>query len=151
MVFRKQPPSLASIKRNRNVININKEHDESLTRLEHVAIFISSHVGTPSFFFAIITWTVVWLLWNTFAPVNLRFDPVPACVAWLFISNMIQISLMPMIMVAQNLQSRHAEKRAERAFEVDQRTEQVAEAILQHLEYQTSILLSIEEQLKVIG
>jgi len=37
---------------------------------------------------------------------------------------MIQICLMPLIMVGQNLQSKHAEIRAENDFEVNQRAEQ---------------------------
>jgi len=47
------------------------------------------------FFFIIAVWTIVWLGWNTLAPSNVRFDPAPAFVLWLFISNLIQIHLMP--------------------------------------------------------
>ena len=43
-----------------------------------------------------------------FAPTDLRFDPYPAFVLWLFISNMIQIFLMPLLMVGQNLQAKRA-------------------------------------------
>lgn len=53
------------------------------------------------------------------APKDMRFDPYPAFVLLLFISNMIQISLMLLIMVGQNLQSIHAEIRAETDFEVN--------------------------------
>jgi uncharacterized membrane protein len=64
-----------------------------------------------------------WLTWNTLAPASARFDPYPAFVFWLFISNMIQIFLMPLIMVGQNLQSKHAEIRAENDFEVNVKAE----------------------------
>ena len=48
------------------------------------------------------------------------FDPFPAFVAYLLISNTIQILLMPLIMVGQNLHGRHAETRAELDFEINQ-------------------------------
>jgi uncharacterized membrane protein len=53
---------------------------------------------------------------------------------WLFLSNLIQIFLMPLIMVGQNLQGRHAEARAEADFEVNTKAEREIEAILLHLE-----------------
>jgi uncharacterized membrane protein len=46
-------------------------------------------------------------------PNSVRFDRYPAFVLWLFISNMIQLFLMPLIMIGQNIQSRAADKRAE--------------------------------------
>jgi hypothetical protein len=39
--------------------------------------------------------------WNLLAPKDLQFDPAPAFVFWLFISNVIQLLLMPLIMVGQ--------------------------------------------------
>jgi len=83
------------------------------------------------------------LAWNTVGPSNLRFDPLPAFALWLFISNMIQIFLMPLIMVGQNLQGRHAELRAEADFEVNVKAEREIEAILMHLENQNKLILKI--------
>jgi uncharacterized membrane protein len=88
------------------------------------------------FFLIIFAWTMVWLGWNALAPKQARFDPFPAFVLWLFISNMIQIFLMPLIMVGQNLQSRHSEARAESDYEVNVKAEREIEAILMHLEAQ---------------
>src|SRR3984885_3233427 len=84
-----------------------------LTALNRLALWITLHVGSMGFFIAIFTWTVLWLFWNMFAPKSLRFDPYPGFVLWLFISNMIQLFLMPLIMIGQNVQSRHADLRAE--------------------------------------
>lgn len=81
--------------------------------LNRLALFITRHVGTMGFFLLIFGWTTIWLAWNLLAPRPLRFDPGPAFVFWLFISNMIQIFLMPLLMVGQNLQAEHAELRAE--------------------------------------
>ena len=67
--------------------------------------------------------------WNIFAPMTLRFDPYPAFVFWLFISNMIQIFLMPLIMVGRNLQSKHTEIRAETEFEINLKSEKEIEEL----------------------
>ncbi len=91
----------------------------------------------------ILAWTGLWLGWNTLAPHGFRFDPFPAFVLWLFISNMLQIFLMPLIMIGQNLQGRHAEIRAESDFEVNVKAEREIEAILLHLEHQNELMLKI--------
>jgi len=60
---------------------------------------------------------------------------------------MIQILLMPLIMVGQNLQGNHAELRAESDYEVNVKAEREIEAMLQHLEQQTQLLLTITTHL----
>lgn len=128
--------------------NVNREQEEKLGRLERLALFITRRVGTMGFFFTILTWTVTWLTWNTIGPASERFDPFPAFVLWLFISNMIQISLMPLIMVGQNLQGRHAEARADNDFDVNVKAEREIETILQHLENQDKLILQILHRLE---
>jgi len=128
--------------------NANIEHQQNLSSLDKLAIWITDHVGTMGFFAIIFTWTVAWLGWNMFAQVSLRFDPYPAFVLWLFMSNMIQIFLMPLIMIGQNMQSRHAEIRAEADFDVNIKAEMEIETILMHLENQNKIMLRILEQLE---
>jgi len=81
------------------VRDVNVELRESLSPLERLALVVTEKVGTMGFFLIILVWTIVWLGWNVFAPEDLRFDPFPAFVLWLFISNLIQIHLMPLIMV----------------------------------------------------
>jgi uncharacterized membrane protein len=100
------------------------------------------------FFLIIFGWTVLWLSWNMFAPQHVRFDPYPAFVLWLFISNMIQIFLMPLIMIGQNLQGRHAEARAEADFDVNTKAELEIETILLHLENQNKVMLEILTRLE---
>ena len=78
---------------------------------------------------------------------HFRFDPVPGFILWLFISNMIQIFLMPLIMVGQNLDARHSEARAEADFEVNLKAEREVETILMHLENQNQLILHILERL----
>jgi len=71
------------------------------------------------------------------------FDPFPAFVAYLLISNVIQILLMPLIMVGQNLQGRHSELRAEHDLEVNVRAEEEIEVILLHLDLQQELLMEL--------
>ena len=125
------------------VRNINIEHREALTGLEKLAMVITDRVGTMGFFFAIFFWTVFWLAWNTVGPAFGRFDPFPAFVLWLFISNMIQIFLMPLLMVGQNLQGKHSEARAENDYEVNVKAEREIEVVLMHLEAQNELILKI--------
>jgi len=145
-----QPPkSLEELKKLRKPMrNVNVEHHQHLSKLERLALWITQHVGTMGFFLIIFGWTVLWLSWNIFAPKQLQFDPFPAFVLWLFISNMIQIFLMPLIMIGQNLQGRHQEARAELDFEVNTKAEREIETILQHLENQNQLILDILHKLE---
>lgn len=128
--------------------NVNVRHKESLSVLEKIAVKVTDYVGSMGFFLIIFLWTLLWLGWNTLAPQHFRFDPFPAFVLWLFISNMIQIFLMPLIMIGQNLQGRHAERRAESDFEVNIRAEKEIEVILMHLTHQNELILKILEHIE---
>ena len=139
-----QPKTLEELKKLRAPLqNANVIHRQHMSKMAKLAIWITEHVGTMGFFFIIFIWTAVWLAWNSLGPKDTRFDPYPAFVLWLFISNMIQIFLMPLIMVGQNLQSTHAEIRAEADFEINTKAELEIEAILQHLENQNTLIMEI--------
>ncbi len=129
--------------------NVNKEARARLSPLDKLAVWITLRVGTMGFFLIIVGWTVLWLGWNLLAPSNLQFDPPMAFVFWLFISNMVQIFLMPLIMVGQNIQGRHSELRADRDLDVNIKAEREIEIIMEHLEYQNTILIAMVEKLGV--
>jgi uncharacterized membrane protein len=122
-------------------------HKENLSKLDKLACWITDHVGTMGFFIVIFVWTVTWLSWNMFAPKDLRFDPYPGFVLLLFLSNMIQIFLMPLIMIGQNLQASHSDARAEADFDVNTRAETEIENILLHLENQNQLIMEILNRL----
>ena len=69
--------------------NTNHLFKNDLKPSERFAIWITDRIGTIGFFLIIFIWTVLWLGWNMIAPKDVRFDPYPAFVLWLFISNMI--------------------------------------------------------------
>lgn len=142
-------PSIDELKKNfKPIRNVNVHHKENLSPVNKLALWITTHVGSMGFFFVIFCWTVSWLSWNTLAPKEWRFDPFPAFVLWLFISNMIQIFLMPLIMVGQNLQSKHSELRAEQDFSINKKAEQEIETILMHLENQNELIIKISAHLE---
>jgi uncharacterized membrane protein len=139
-----QPKSLIELKKKRKpILNVHKVHEKKLSKIDRLAVWITDHVGTMGFFLIIFVWTFLWLGWNSIGPKSLRFDPFPAFVLWLFMSNMIQIFLMPLIMIGQNLQSEHAEIRAESDFEINTKAELEIETILMHLENQNIIIEKI--------
>lgn len=149
MIKHRNVKTVEEIKRDQQPVrNINQEHRKSLSKLDKIALVITEKVGSMGFFMIIFTWTALWLGWNSLAPDHLKFDPFPAFVLWLFISNMIQIFLMPLIMVGQNLQSGHAELRAEADFEINRKAETEIETILMHLENQNVLILQILDQIK---
>jgi uncharacterized membrane protein len=143
------PLSLEEIKKSRKPLrNVNQIHRERLSSLDLFAVWITEHVGTMGFFLVIFFWTIIWLGVNTILPSEFHFDPFPAFVLWLFISNLIQIFLMPLIMIGQNLQGRHAEARAEADFEVNTKAEGEIETILIHLENQNDVMREILNKLE---
>ena len=123
--------------------NVNVELARSLSPTERLAVWVTDRVGSMGFFFAIAIWTILWLGWNTLGPAELRFDPGPSFLAWLFVSNLLQLHLMPLIMVGQNLQDRYGELVANADFDISQRTEAEVGAILQHLTNQNDVMLEI--------
>lgn len=112
------------------------------TGLNRLALWITEHVGTMQFFLVIFAWTVGWLAWNMFAPKSLRFDPFPGFVLWLFISNMIQLFLMPLLLIGQNLQGQRGEQRAKNDYKVNQKAEREIQVIQAQL---AKILARLED------
>lgn len=144
MEYKHNPPTLAELRSFRKPIrNPHTEARTAFSSLEHFAVKITHGVGTVGFFFVLVFWTLGWLSWNLYGPLELRFDPGPAFVIWLFTSNIIQLVLLPLIMVGQNLESKFAEHRAQADFEINQKAEHEIEVIIAHLENQNELLLEL--------
>ena len=118
-----------------------------LNALERVAVWVTKHIGSMGFFFLVLGWTISWLIWNIFGPLEFRFDPYPAFVLWLFISNMVQLLILPLIMIGQNLQNKEANMRSKRDFEVNLKSEKEIETIIEHLENQDELLKDIRDHI----
>ena len=144
MEYKHNPPTLAELRQSRKPIRNDRiEHLMSLSASEKFAVYLHHRVGSLGFFFMILFWTILWLSWNLFAPIEYRFDPAPAFVIWLFTSNILQLILLPVIMVGQNIEGRAAEWRAQMDFEVNQKAEREIEIIIAHLENQNELLLEL--------
>ena len=135
------------------VTNANDVYKSSLSPLDRLAVQITDRVGSMGFFLAILVWTVLWTTYNILASEVTAlhwksFDPFPAFVAYLLISNVIQILLMPLIMVGQNVQGRHTEIRAQLDFEINQKAESEVMVILHNLEHQTDLLIQLMRHLE---
>jgi len=136
----------------RQVKNANDVASSKMSKLDVLALKITVKVGSMGFFFLILLWTILWCGYNILASEVpalhwASFDPFPAFVAYLLISNVIQILLMPLIMVGQNVQSRHAEIRAELDFEINQKAEAEVLVILKSLEHNTDLIIQLMKHL----
>lgn len=145
----KQPMSIQEcIAKRKEILQMSTRGHMKQSRLARLAVWITNHVGSMGFFLIIFIWTVVWLLWNMLAPKEARFDPYPAFVLWLFISNMIQLFLLPLIMIGQNVLSMHADLREEEDLKINLQAELEIETILSHMEYQNEMMLKIMKRLE---
>jgi uncharacterized membrane protein len=130
MTKAKQPLDTAKIK----PVHDEEQRKVRATPSKRLALWITQRVGTMVFFGMIFVWTVSWLLWNTLAPKAMRFDPYPGFVLWLFISNMIQLFLMPLLLIGQNMQGQHSDERAKNDYNVNRKAEKEIEEIQEKLE-----------------
>lgn len=119
------------------VKSANAIHQERLTFLDKTALFITERVGTMGFFF----FCVILVTIPLFAPKSL---PVVQYIS----SGYLQLILLPLIMVGQNLQSRHSEIRSEIDFKTNIKAEKEIETILLHLEEQQKLVLQILHRLE---
>jgi uncharacterized membrane protein len=143
------PPTLDELKHLRKKMRrTDIEHKEKLSILERMAIGISRRIGSAGFFLILICSIIVWIGWNIFGPVEMRFDPYPAFVLWLLIANIFQLMMMPLLMISQNMSSRHSDARAEADFEINTKAEFEIEVVLQHLENQNTMILQILDRLE---
>ncbi|MFH1183264.1 MAG: DUF1003 domain-containing protein [Candidatus Moraniibacteriota bacterium] len=128
------------------VRNMREEYRNNLKGVDWFALWVTEKVGTVGFFIAILVWTVLWIGWNLLAPYELCFDPYPAFVLWLIVSNALQILLMPLIMVGQNLQGKYSGMRDEADFEINLKAEREIEAVISYLEHQHGTIDKILEK-----
>lgn len=123
--------------------DVSKTEAANTSKADRLALWITSTVGTMKFFVILVGWTVLWLGWNLFAPKEMQFDPPSAFVFWLFISNLIQLMLMPLIMIGQNVIGREVEANSANDLEVNIKVERETDVVLRHLEYQNSMLVAL--------
>lgn len=93
--------------------NINIKHRDSLKKQDKVAVFITHSMGTMYAVYIICLAVSFWMLWQLIS--ENPIDPFPFAFM-VFLTNIFQLVLMPLIMVGQNIQNKHAEMRAEEEY-----------------------------------
>ena len=110
-----------------------------------IAGAVTAAVGTMYAFYVLATIMGAWILWQG-ALAARPFDPYPFAFL-LFLGNIVQLLLMPLILVGQNVQAAHADARAESDFEVNVKAEAEIEKILAALRALDERTLAIVERL----
>lgn len=107
---------ILNVKTNSSIVkNINEEHEKSLSVNDRIGLLITKAVGT---------------MWCAYAFVLLALISLPAAIqggvatliSWIA-QTFIQLVLLSIIMVGQNLQSRHDQLRAENDYNVNVKAE----------------------------
>jgi uncharacterized membrane protein len=119
--------------------NPHERVSKGYSRQDRIALAITAAVGTMYAVYFLAAFMVGWMLVQTAAG-NGAFDPFPF-IFLLFLGNIVQLLLMPLIMVGQNLQGKHAEARAEEEFQTTQKTFADAETTMRHLDAQDAELI----------
>lgn len=121
------------------IANTNEVHRSRLSKTDKVALFITKYVGTMTFFyFCFVLVTIPLIFKGTMTAI------------FYISSGYLQLILLPLIIVGQNLQGRHAEIRAEHDYETNVKAEKEIEAILLHLEKQDEMMLDILKRIERI-
>lgn len=137
--------ALIGLKERYHPKNVNQLHQSNLGTNDKIAVNITTAIGTmyAVYFFAV--FIAGWMLWQTYLTPN-PFDPYPFAFL-LFLSNIVPLLLMPLILVGQNIQNRHAEIRAEEEYKTTASIYKDIEHILTHLDEQDK---EISKQTKLI-
>jgi uncharacterized membrane protein len=108
------------------VRNVNKEHRDSLTLLDRVAIFITKIVGTM---WCAIAFTILALI----SLPEAIHGGTSTTISWIA-QTFLQLVLLSIIMVGQNLQSRHSELRADADYETNVEAKKDIETLTKRLD-----------------
>ena len=111
------------------VRNVNIEQKEKLSITDKIALWVITKVGTWQF--------AVFCIILTIMPFIV---PKLMTLVMFISSSFLQLVLLPLIMIGQNLQSSHAEARAEADYEVNKKAEEEIRSILLHLENQNDVI-----------
>lgn len=121
------------------IANTNEIHRSRLSKTDKIALYITGKVGTMGFFYACLALVTIPLIFNSTLPVVQYIS-----------SGYLQLILLPLILVGQNLASRHSELRAQHDYETNVKAEKEIEAILLHLEKQDETMLTILRKIEAM-
>lgn len=126
-------------------VNINEKHADSLDLNDRIALSVTNAMGTMWALYFMALFMLGWCLWQLFMGKG-AFDPYPYAFL-LFLGNIVQLLLMPLIMVGQNILSKHAEMRADEQYKTTLTSYQDLEHIMNHLDEQDKELIRQSQML----
>ena len=112
--------------------DVHREVHETLSRQDRIALAVTSAIGTMYAVYLLAALIAGWIVLQQGPG---AFDPYPFAFL-LFVTNIVQLLLMPLIIVGQNVQSRHREARADEEYKTMSKTFHDLEAVLGHLDVQ---------------
>jgi uncharacterized membrane protein len=129
-------------------VDVNSLHYQKLNVHDRLAMLVTGAVGSMYAVYLFLLMSLGWMLWQQFMQ-HKAFDPYPF--AFLFLAgNLVQLILMPLIMVGQNIQSRHSELRAQEEYETCVVAYQDIEDIIEHLNAQDEELVKQSKMLEKV-
>lgn len=115
----------------RQPLNPNIVAEKQLSAQDKIALWVTGALGTMYAVYFLAAAMGLWMCWQ-FVLNEKAFDPYPFAFL-LFLGNIVQLLLMPLIMVSQNVQARHAELRAEEQYKATLSSYHDAEYMMDHL------------------
>ncbi|HOZ50950.1 MAG TPA: DUF1003 domain-containing protein [Chitinophagaceae bacterium] len=128
-----------------NLIIENLLHppEEVLSEGQKISDKVARFGGSWAFIISFFIILVVWILFNTIASTNGRFDPYPFILLNLILSSIAALQA-PIIMMSQNRQEEKDRKRSENDYLINLKSEMEIRSLHQKID------LLLEEQIKVL-
>lgn len=128
-----------------NLINENLLHPpkEILTKGQKISDKVARFGGSWAFIISFFIILIIWILYNSLAPIGDNFDPYPFILMNLILSCIAALQA-PIIMMSQNRQEEKDRKRSENDYLINLKAELEIRALNQKID------LLLEEQIKIL-
>jgi uncharacterized membrane protein len=128
------------------VLDINREHDRSLTVGQRIADRVAEIMGSWPFIIIQSLVLGAWIMLNVIAYIR-HWDPYPFILLNLALSFQAAYAA-PIIMMSQNRQADKDRLMAQHDYQINLKAEQEVKAIMHHLEQQDDIMIDILHRLE---
>jgi uncharacterized membrane protein len=116
----------------RAIVELERQAVRDATLGERVGQRISDAVGTMTFVVGQAAAMIVWMLWNSAAAPDARFDPYPYGLLT-FVVSLEGVLIATFVLIAQNQMSRHSDRRDHLNLQISMLAEQEMTMVLKQL------------------